>query len=1574
MLTVRAVGSDDLGAVLEPLRRGKCVLCLGGELAADGSLRRLIGRLGQLADASAESADARALLEKRPLMAADHVRRRLGDRFVDELRRITTSADPSAPLKQLGAMPFSAVLTTSYDSSIERAFARGGAAPPVFTPHDAAALKSHGRTRFVFKLLGDPGRPETVVWGAADVQAALAAGGYAILDELFRTKSFLLLGFDWADAELSLLLERLLSTAGRGQPHFAVLSNLSQLERDELHAIYGIRVLDDGLETSDLVAALTALLADPARAIPDDDDLDAWLALLADDPTRPEVVDRLDALEERMRRRGDPEKLIELWVGRVAIEPEARRRAELLGDVARVLEDELRDPGRALAARLASYAEAPARGAWEKLESLAAATGQWTELTDELRAHLTELPAVDQADAWARIAAIRDEELDDADGALAASESALGLDPAHRGAIEVRISVLRRTGRWKELSESLGRAVLVEDSLTSRAELYGQLAEVFATHLNDARQAVACWRLALEADPYASGARDRLEELLDRRGEIVELIDLLEQRILRANPAEQLALRRRIANLFEERLGDPAAALRHWEAVRSLSPADAAALSAIARLYEQSGRTRDLLGLFTDAAGRAESEKERADILRRLAVEQERQPGGTSRAAETWEALLEIQPGDAAALEALERAYRADGQLTGLATALERHLAVVPPEARAALLVQLGQTRESLDQAEHAHAAYLEALRLEPDRPDAFDALIRLYETSGAFDAVVTLCEERSRRSPAEAKVALLQRAAELARDKLGDAARAETLYAAALEVDPRHVPSLLGMHQLYRRQGDLGKAARLMVEAIGATQNRLLRTRLSVEVGELYERIGDPATALAMYRRALELDPDHVDAAERAVELLWRDHRWGELLPILDPLARREPPSVDRWARLGLAALRAGDRDRAQRAFRRTLELDPSHKAALAGLATLLYDAGAFAEAEQQFTALLHHHEPSLSPADHVEAYHRLGVCLAKLGRPDAAREKFAMAIAIDPTHRPSLLLQLELGTQAPAEVIEAKKALLATASVTEQVKLYLEIGVLYLESLEDPVHAMGAWEAGLKVAPDDVRLLHRCMNVLVEQKAWSQAMNVIDKLIRGEAKPPVRAKYHYTAGIICLEHLGRFADAADHLWAAVEGDPGYKRAKVALEGMLRGHKSWKELARFWTFSLKHLEPIDSDEKRTEQLRLWTELGELYRERLNDPEDAVVALEVARRLDPTPARRQRLATACIAAGGKHLPLAIAEHQALLDEDPSRVVSYRALKELYEETDQVARAEACALALKCLLPDEEGAPVTPGELPNPQRGLSAELAASLRHPDEDVELSTLFALAASVIVANRAQRDRATVQKKRLLAADDPRPFAKALRRASSALGVPVPNAYASPEQPEPAVLLCAVDGQKVTPVLSLGQPLLEERRVENELAFDVARRVAQLRPEHLVRYLLPLPHELMHLVEAAVALAGEVGGGAKAPGELGKTTEALKRQLPPPALDQVVALGHRLSARLQRDKGGDKAVLRWLQASDLTVNRLALVAAGDLPRSARMLKHDTAPPTALPAERRILDLLRASVGDPLFAARSWVS
>jgi tetratricopeptide (TPR) repeat protein len=822
---------------------------------------------------------------------------------------------------------------------------------------------------------------------------------------------------------------------------------------------------------------------------------------------------------------------------------------------------------------------------------------------------------------------------------------------------------------------------------------------------------------------------------------------------------------------------------------------------------------------------------------------------------------------------------------------------------------------------------------------------------------------------PAEA-ARLLARAGEITAGELGQAEAAEALFGRALERDPHEVAALIGLGRLSRKRGELARAAQLLGEAAEATPNRLIKPVLYVEVGEIREQLEDREGALDAYLRALQVEGDHVAAIERAAALLGRARRHAELLPLYERLARREAPPETRRARqtrLGAAALAAGDTARAERAFRDALELDPLDREALSGLAEVLFGRGAYAEAAEPLDRLRAHHERALPGPEQVDLHHRLGVCALKAGRTDEARERFALACALDPSHRPSRLMQLELGVDDPRARIEAKRALLSTAARAEAVQLHLEIGDLYLDGLEDPVQAAASWEAGLRVQPDDVRLLHRCLNVLVEQKAWVAAMEVLTRLIAGEPKPETRAKYQHTAGLICLEHLGRFADAAEHLWAAVQGDPQNPRTTRALEEMLRNHKSWKELARLCQFRLQHLG--QGEEARAEQLRLWTALGELYAERLNDPDSALVAHDVALKLEPTPKRRQRLATLCTSLGPRFLPRAIAEHQLLIREDKARVVSYRALKELYDETGQPDRASTCAEALGCLKP-EEATPPTRAQalgLPDP-KPLPPEVWSGLRHPDEDAALAALFGLLGPAVAAAQALRDRPVIDRKRLLAPDDPRPISLALRRAAQVLGVAPPSAVAGREGDGPP-LQCVPDGQRVMLVLRLPRAWVESTVIPPELAFQLARAVCQLRPEYLVRSLLPEPGALSHLIEAAVALKDEADGKPPPPGSaLQRTTQALRQSLPPAALNQAAGMGQALRARGEKLPLG---ALAWLQASDLTASRAALAVVGDLPSCARSLKQEPPSPTMLPASRRVLDLVWSSVTDELAAAWS---
>lgn len=111
---------------------------------------------------------------------------------------------------------------------------------------------------------------------------------------------------------------------------------------------------------------------------------------------------------------------------------------------------------------------------------------------------------------------------------------------------------------------------------------------------------------------------------------------------------------------------------------------------------------------------------------------------------------------------------------------------------------------------------------------------------------------------------------------------------------------------------------------------------------------------------------------------------------------ARRAPASAydaDDWFDLA-SALETCDPEQAREAYRRLLEIEPSHAAGHLNLGRLLHEAGELSAAEAHYrTALVH------DPED-ATAVFNLGVVLEDLGRKAEAVQAYEQALRLDPTY----------------------------------------------------------------------------------------------------------------------------------------------------------------------------------------------------------------------------------------------------------------------------------------------------------------------------------------------------------------------------------------------------------------------------------------------------------------------------------------------------------------------------------------------------------------------------------------------
>ena len=297
-------------------------------------------------------------------------------------------------------------------------------------------------------------------------------------------------------------------------------------------------------------------------------------------------------------------------------------------------------------------------------------------------------------------------------------------------------------------------------------------------------------------------------------------------------------------------------------------------------------------------------------------------------------------PVSAYAALGLARVALVQEDAAGAADLLEEVTAAAPGFGPAFRL--LGDAYATLDRVEDAARAVRTADRLpqyEPYLDPLSEALVR---------------ESRS-------TTFLLQQAATA--DLTTNAAWREHLIRRALESDPDHPVALAELATTFRRLRRYEEALELLerqrrqrpddfgvLADIGRCLSGLQRYREAEEVlrralegldnaptryelGVVLDRAGRLSDAIAEYRRALDHNPNHLEALNNLGVALAGQGRMDEAARRFERVLAVDPENADAHANLGLALAAAGARDDAARAFREALRLDPDHAGARGGL-----------------------------------------------------------------------------------------------------------------------------------------------------------------------------------------------------------------------------------------------------------------------------------------------------------------------------------------------------------------------------------------------------------------------------------------------------------------------------------------------------------------------------------------------------------------------------------------------------------------------------------------------------------------
>ena len=760
------------------------------------------------------------------------------------------------------------------------------------------------------------------------------------------------------------------------------------------------------------------------------------------------------ALERLYRRTARHRELVELYDAAVERAPTEALRLQYLRTMAAIYEELLGEPGLACDVydRILELREHDAEAA-VGLQRAAERAGRWDRVVLAIDRELERTEdGLRCAQLGTRAAELLDGHLNRTDDAVARLEAALAQAPGFRPALWELARIHRRDGRWEKLLRAYEREC---EALPEHARpmLYARMGRLSEEKLGSAAAAVAYYRAAVAANPAFRPALSALERLLRAEGDHAGLVEALSSRVEACRDDETRAdAALRLAEVYEEILGDREQALHYYEqAVRSrpdLSPA----AEGVARLNAALERWDGLAQALEREAAHARDPETRHEVwLRRAAVLRDRL-GDPEGAAATLGKIMQQAPGHLPALLALEELYLRLDRGDALARVYEAQAeALDAPASEAAALRSLARLERKAGTP--TRTTYERVARAAADDPDALEALegVALASQDRELLRKVDVSLANVVGEPAQAVGAARARLGE-SLEMVGDV-RALDAYRAALVRDPDHLGAVRGLTRVAEACEDwealveaLGYEARLASQPHVAGQLLVRRARIR------QDRLSDTNGAVTDLQMALERDPDGREATDMLAEILVARKEPGRLIHFLTRTAGATTSPARRialWQRVAeLYESSMDDAAGAIRALEKILEGSPDHPATRIRLGALLARGGRTDDALRALTDVA---ESGRTDEDKIQARLQLAqLCAERLGDADAAAAHLGAVLKLAPGNRDALTQLAELhlrGGQHDAAAETLRQLVGSASDPSERSQVLLRIGQLELK-----------------------------------------------------------------------------------------------------------------------------------------------------------------------------------------------------------------------------------------------------------------------------------------------------------------------------------------------------------------------------------------------------------------------------------------------------------------------------------------------------------------------------------------------
>ncbi len=823
--------------------------------------------------------------------------------------------------------------------------------------------------------------------------------------------------------------------------------------------------------------------------------------------------------------------------------------------------------------------------------------------------------------ALRRSADIYLERLNRPTAAVPSYEKILELNPTDKGAFDQVRKILRTAREWRRLVAT-DEGFVSQYQGEGRLELLEEIRDIHDKELGQKDLAfIAACRVFREAPiESASLAAERLA------GEIQgweELCAVYEDALEEISDARmKIEVQRRLGRVYTDRMSELGAAEEIYERLLDLSPGDTDALDRLVEIRSKQGRTEDQIAALENKFSHAPDTDAKKSILRQIASVWDQLAGDVEKAIATHQRILDLDPSDRIAIDALSALYERENRFDALIGILMRAIDLASDKkATVPLREKIGTLYEGkLDNVEKAIETYRAILEIDAGHLSTLQALERQYTQLTRWRELLEVFEKQIAVVPEnEEKVKLFAKAAAVFEEHFEDKKNALVCYDNILALDPNNLSAIRHEERLLRDTKEWEKLIQVLQHHASLLGDPTEIVKQYISIGEIfYKNLSRPDKAEEYFNAARAMDPNATDALNALGKLYERSGNWFQSIEMLQKeaeSAKDSPQAVDLYYRMGkINENMLQDGPAAKGCYQRALEINPKYVPALAALKDI---AAENKDWDSHVQYMVEEAEATDDPELKTELFYECGKFYAeKKDDQESAMRYYSRALDYTADYveaaRPLAEIYFRKEDWANAErvleIVVGKLDPKADAKELGQ-KLY-RLGYLADKQTKQD-EALANYERAFEVDPTYLPTLEGLGHAYLRVEKWEQALKAFNAIL-------VNRDSLTNAEVVDL-----FAQTGDLLLKTKQLEKAKKQFEKALE--IDAHHP---------ASLKHLSKVQEElgdfegaydalhryvdlAATDERAKILLTLAQLSRERLNDPYRAIDALLEAQKQEP---------------------------------------------------------------------------------------------------------------------------------------------------------------------------------------------------------------------------------------------------------------------------------------------------------------------------------------------------------------------